>query len=167
MSENVPVLEVTPVIRGGFIVNLQVGSLREPLALRKPLPISELPNLYSLLVEINNYIDFQGQSGWTIDEAYPFLCNIISEKAYTFFTIIAKNKDWTSREKILKEMKIDGKTLAGVLSSPGQYFARYQKEALYEPNDRVDENKKLRRYYRIKPDFLDMVREILDIQTET
>lgn len=60
-------------------------------------------------------------------------------------------------------MKIDGRSLAGTLSSPGQYFARWRKDPIYERTWKHDEKSvEESLYYRMKPKYQDMIREVFE-----
>jgi len=157
-------LVIRPEIRDGKIVTIEIGY--ESIPLKKPIPLSEFSEIINLLEKLNEYIDFGGQSGWSFTEIDAFIWGEISEKAHDFFKILAEYGDWVKREVILKELKISGRVLAGALSSPGQYFSRYKKDPIYEKMSRLEESEKEIICYRIKPDYLDLIRVSYDIENK-
>lgn len=154
-------LQIKPIIEGGKIVYIEVGY--EPLPLRAPIPLERFSDLISKLEALSEYIDFGGESGWTEDELEIFTY-IITNKAREFFQILASDGGWVSRETVQEKMHIKGRALAGILSSPGQYFSRNRKDPIYESDKRREEgDEKENYYYRIKPEYLDSLRDVLDI----
>jgi len=150
---------IKPVIKNGEVITAEIGSTS--LALKKPIPLSEFSDFVKKLEAIAEYIDFAGNSGWNDEELEVFLLWEISDRAHDFFKILSKQKEWTNRKKILKTMKITPSSLAGTLSSPGQYFTRWKKDPVYEKDWKRVENKEELLHYRIKPKYFDMIKKLL------
>lgn len=161
MSETSLTTTIRPVIEGELIIYVEIGY--EPLPLRKPIHLNDFPDFVAKVQALSEYVDFEGQTGWTLDEVHMFLHVDITKKARRFFEILAIESGWVKREEIQSRMNIVGRALAGILSSPGQYFSRWRKDPLYEMETRMEENDdKERPYYRIKPKYLNDVRQALE-----
>ena len=158
MTDERSALKITPVIEGGHVITVEVNG--EPLPLKAPIPISDLGNFIEKLEEVAKYIDFSGESGWTDDDLEYFFI-FITDRARNFFKILSTEGDWIIRDKILSILKVGGRQLAGTLSSPGQYFTYNRKEPLYEKELISSEDESQTYAYRIKPKYLESVREAL------
>jgi len=154
-----PELTIRPVIREGKVVTIDIGD--DSLALIRPIPLEDFPAFYQKLKDISKYIDFGGYAGWNVDDLGWFLLLEITSRAHDFFEILTKAGDWVNRDDIIKEMKINGRVLAGILSSPGQYFTRYRRKPIYEKREEEYEI-----YYRIVPEYLEMVKEAFAMYEE-
>lgn len=154
-----PELTIRPVIREGKVVTIDIGD--DSLALIRPIPLEDFPAFYEKLKDISQYIDFGGYAGWNVDDLGWFLYIEITSRATAFLLILTEAGDWVNRKDILKEMKIEGRVLAGVLSSPGQYFTRFRRKPIYEKKEEEEEV-----YYRIVPEYLEMVKEAFEIHEE-
>ncbi|MFX0206245.1 MAG: hypothetical protein ACFFDT_09675 [Candidatus Hodarchaeota archaeon] len=152
-----PRLKINPTIQGGIVVTVKVGEVQLPL--RNPIPISNFPDFIDKLEAITEYIDFEGKTGWTDDEIYDFFDSYLTIGAIRFFEILASEGQWVQRTYILDELKMEGRTLAGTLSSPGQHFSKYGKDPIYEKEWKKDEKGDWNLYYQLKPEYLDLVRK--------
>lgn len=167
MGDERPSVKIKPVIEKGQVIIVEVDN--EPLPLKRPIPVPDFPAFYEKLLALIEYVDFSGKSGWT-DEEINFFLFEITERSCEFFEILAKDGGWVRRDKILSILKIDGKKLAGTLSSPGQYFSYWRKDPIYEKERRIslkDESPREYLYYRLKPKYLERVREWFEITKYT
>jgi len=147
-------LEIRPTIRGSEIVSIEVEN--ETLALKRPIPLEEFPKFIEMLESISKYIDFKGEGGWTYDDV-ELLLSSISDNAGRFFEILASEGTWVAREFILDELDLTPNTLAGTLSSPGQFFSKFRMEPIYDKEWRHME-KGWDLCYKIKGEYLEMMR---------
>lgn len=156
-------LQIKPIIEDSRIIHVEVGS--EALPLKSPIPLESFSDFIDKLEALAEYVDFEGESGWGYDEIEYFLWVHITDKASQFFRILAKDGGWVRRDIIQEEIKIKGRALAGILSSPGHYFSRWRKDPLYEMNKRKEESDDEEYYYyRIKTKYLGYIREVFEIE---
>jgi hypothetical protein len=161
MSETSLTTTIRPVIEGEHIIYVEIGY--EPLPLVRPIHLNDFPDFVSKVQALSEYVNFEGKTGWTLDEIHMFLHVDITNKARRFFEILAQEGGWVRREEIQSRMNIVGRALAGILSSPGQYFSRWRKDHLYEMENRLEEDDDEERpYYQIKPLYLDDVKQALE-----
>ena len=151
-------LEIRPTIRGSEVVSVEVEN--ETLALKQPIPLREFSKFIEMLEGLSVYVDFKGKSGWTYDDIEDFIFSI-SDNAKQFFNILAVEGRWVSRKEVLSIMDIGGSTLAGSLSSPGQYFSRKRMEPVYEKEWRRDEDD-WELYYRVLERYLEMMKKVFN-----
>lgn len=157
MEQQIPPVKINPVIQENQIITVQVGDVHLPL--RRPIPLSNFQDFIDKLQAISLYVDWEGESGWTDNEVFDFLDNEITSGAMHFFEVLADNDDWINREEVLAELKISGKKLAGTLSSPGQFFSKYQKEALYKKEwKQENEDEVYTLYYRLNPKYSEVIK---------
>lgn len=155
-------VKIRPVIRGGQVTTVEVGDV--PLALKRPIPLADFPTFVSMIERLSDYIDWEGDSPFTEDELFYFVHAEITDGAREFFQILAIEGDWVLRDRVLSILKMNGQELAGTLSSPGQYFSRNRKDPIYEKMSRKEEEgEPAKSYYRLKPKYLTILREVLDI----
>ncbi|MCW3990688.1 MAG: hypothetical protein NWE88_11515 [Candidatus Bathyarchaeota archaeon] len=162
MSKTSGRVRIKPTIEDGQVTYLEVGYI--PLPLTKPIPLDQLPDFISKLEAIAKYVNFGGESGWDLAELHTFIYDDISTKSARFFEIITVEGDWVNRNKILEILGISGRALAGVLSSPGQYFSRWNKDPIYENKWVEEKGEEGVLHYRIKSAYLNFMKEIFELE---
>jgi len=159
------VITVKPTIEGDEVKSVEVDGT--PLPLQRALKIDEYAEFHQKLMEIAQYINFGGTAGWSAEDIFNFLEWEITDKAHQFFAILTEEGGWVRRDKIQNKMNVKGRALAGILSSPGQYFRRWNRDPLYEMQNRREKNDdKEYPYYRIKKEYLESFKSIFKPEEE-
>ena len=141
--------------------------------LREPKPIGEAGKYLSLIQEFERLFDtslikteeaeIEGEEWSTVDEIKMFYEEKY-KKTQAYFQVLAESGEWISSAELRKGMEKLGfkgvvpQSLSGIRSGNTKSYRKWEKESLDEAewNDGEWQN-----YYRIKPQYLDLLREAL------
>lgn len=143
--------------------------------LREPKQISEAKKYLDLIQQFERHFDtslieteiVEEEGEWsTVDEVKEFYEEKY-KKTQAYFRVLAERGDWVSSKEVRKEMEKLGfknlvsQSLSGIRAGNTKSYRNWEKESL---DEREWNDEEWQNYYRIKPKYVDLLRQALEMK---